>query len=174
MLQRLGFAQALIGEPHYLFLDEPASGMDPVGVMVVRDLLRQLKKEGMTIVLNSHQLDQIEHTCDRVAFIKEGTVVKIEDMRAATVGEEYHTIRWLTDEGHDVGKETLSTVVKNIGISLLDFEEGQARFVTSGGAETASLVKALVVEGFPVIEVRPEEGRLERLFKRETHHGAGN
>jgi ABC-2 type transport system ATP-binding protein len=176
MLQRLGFAQALIGAPRYLFLDEPASGMDPVGVMVVRDLLRQLKQEGMTIVLNSHQLDQIEHTCDRVAFLKDGTVVKIEDMRAAAVGDEYHTIRWLTDGGLDLGRDKLSKIVKSMELSMLDFENGQAKIVTNGGAQTALLVKALVLDGFPIVEVRQEDGRLERLFKRESPHhaSAGN
>jgi ABC-2 type transport system ATP-binding protein len=172
MLQRLGFAQALIGNPRYLFLDEPASGMDPVGVMVVRNLLRQLKEEGMTIVLNSHQLDQIEHTCDSVAFMKEGSVFKIEDMRAATVGEEYHTVRWLTGGSTDLGREALEKIVKSIGLSILEFEEGKARFVTSGGAETASLVKTLVLEGVPVVEVVPQQSRLERLFKREAPVGA--
>lgn len=171
MLQRLGFAQALIGGPRYLLLDEPASGMDPVGVMVVRDLLRELKSEGLAILLNSHQLDQIESTCDRVAFLKEGTVYKIEDMTAATVGEEYHTIRWLKDSNQDLSKEDFSKIGSDVGAKLLEFESGMARCVTTGGAETAALVKALVDNGIPIVEVRPEDRRLERLFKQESASG---
>ena len=173
MLQRLGFAQALIGNPRYLLLDEPASGMDPGGVMVVRDLLRQLKEQGMTILLNSHQLDQIEKTCDRVAFLKDGAVIKIEDLRAVTVGEQYHTIRWLSEGGQDLTRENLTKIVKSMDLSLLEFEEGQAQIVTNGGASTASLIKALVLGGFPIIEVRPEETRLERLFKKEVPNNLG-
>jgi len=173
MLQRLGFAQALIGSPRYLLLDEPASGMDPVGVMVVRDLLRQLKEEGMTILLNSHQLDQIESTCDRVAFLKDGTVIKIEDMRAATVGEEYHTIRWLIDNGADFSNESLSKIAAQAQAKVLEYENGQIKCVTEGSAATAELVKALVLGGVPIIEVRPDERRLERLFKQESISGSG-
>jgi ABC-2 type transport system ATP-binding protein len=72
MLQRLGLAQALIGRPRILLLDEPASGVDPAGVLHFRQLFRELRAEGVTIVLNSHQLDQIERVCDRVAFIASG------------------------------------------------------------------------------------------------------
>ena len=74
MLQRLGLAQAMVGKPKYLLLDEPASGIDPGGVLSLRRLLAELKKDGMTIILNSHQLDQVEKVCDRVAFVRAGKV----------------------------------------------------------------------------------------------------
>src|SRR5262249_27733365 len=60
MLQRLGLAHAIIGQPRFLFLDEPASGMDPTGVLVFLQILRDLKSQGVTVILNSHQLDQVE------------------------------------------------------------------------------------------------------------------
>jgi ABC-2 type transport system ATP-binding protein len=80
MLQRLGLAQALIGKPRYLFLDEPGSGLDPAGVILMRKILLEEKQNGMTIVLNSHQLDQIEKLCDRVALIRKGKLEVVETL----------------------------------------------------------------------------------------------
>ncbi len=76
MLQRIGLAQALLNEPKLIFLDEPTSGLDPVGRRLVRDIIRDLKSQGATVFLNSHLLSEVEITCDRVAFIKHGQVVR--------------------------------------------------------------------------------------------------
>lgn len=82
MLQRTGLAQALIGSPDFLFLDEPTSGIDPAGAIRFRDIVHDLKRAGVTIVVNSHQLDQMERICDRVAFVRAGKIEAIEDVRA--------------------------------------------------------------------------------------------
>ena len=75
MLQRVGLAQALLNEPDLVFLDEPTSGLDPLGRLLVRDLIRELRDRGTTVFLNSHLLGEVEATCDRVAFIKDGRTV---------------------------------------------------------------------------------------------------
>ena len=72
MLQRIGLAQALLSEPEFLVLDEPSSGLDPLGKLQVRDLLESLKREGTTILLSSHQLSEIEEICDGIAIIHKG------------------------------------------------------------------------------------------------------
>ncbi len=72
MLQRVGLAQALLAEPELLILDEPSTGLDPLGKIEVRDLLEGLRRSGVTILLSSHQLSEIEEVCDRVAIISEG------------------------------------------------------------------------------------------------------
>jgi ABC-2 type transport system ATP-binding protein len=82
MLQRTALAQALIGSPDFLFLDEPTSGIDPAGAIRFRDIVHDLKRAGVTIVVNSHQLDQMERICDRVAFVRAGKIEAIEDVRA--------------------------------------------------------------------------------------------
>ena len=74
MLQRTALAQALIGGPEFLFLDEPSSGIDPAGAVLFREILLELKERGVAILLNSHQLDQMEQICDRVAFIRAGAI----------------------------------------------------------------------------------------------------
>lgn len=76
MLQRIGLAQALLNHPALVFLDEPTSGLDPVGRRLVRDIIAELKTEGVTVFLNSHLLSEVEITCDRVAFIKHGEVLQ--------------------------------------------------------------------------------------------------
>jgi ABC-2 type transport system ATP-binding protein len=75
MQQRLGIAQALIGNPRLLMLDEPTSALDPVGRRIVRDLLVELKRRGVAVLLNSHLLSEVERVCDRVAILVGGRVV---------------------------------------------------------------------------------------------------
>jgi ABC-2 type transport system ATP-binding protein len=77
MLQRIGLAQALLNRPALVFLDEPTSGLDPLGRHEVRDLIRELRGEGVTVFLNSHFLSEVEVTCDRVAIVKRGRVVRL-------------------------------------------------------------------------------------------------
>jgi ABC-2 type transport system ATP-binding protein len=75
MQQRLGIAQALVGTPRLLMLDEPTSALDPVGRRVVRDLLLELKRRGVAVLLNSHLLSEVERVCDRVAILVGGDIV---------------------------------------------------------------------------------------------------
>jgi ABC-2 type transport system ATP-binding protein len=75
MQQRLGVAQALVGSPQLLMLDEPTSALDPVGRRVVRDLLLELKGRGVSVLLNSHLLSEVERVCDRVAILVDGRIV---------------------------------------------------------------------------------------------------
>ena len=75
MQQRLGVAQALVGAPQLLMLDEPTSALDPVGRRVVRDLLLELKGRGVSVLLNSHLLSEVERVCDRVAILVDGRIV---------------------------------------------------------------------------------------------------
>src|ERR1700732_3435611 len=100
MLQRIGLAQALINDPDLIFLDEPTSGLDPIGGGLVRDIIKAQRDRGATVLLNSHLLGEVEITCDRVAFIKDGEVVETRQLnddieeqttvsiRAASVTEE--------------------------------------------------------------------------------------
>jgi ABC-2 type transport system ATP-binding protein len=76
MQQRLGIAQALVGAPHLLLLDEPASALDPAGRRAVRELLLSLKQRGISVLLNSHLLSEVELVCDRVVLLVDGRVVR--------------------------------------------------------------------------------------------------
>jgi ABC-2 type transport system ATP-binding protein len=90
MLQRVGIAQAIIHDPKIVFLDEPMSGLDPIGRREVADLIRQLKDEGKTIFFSTHILSDAEALCDRVAVIHEGMlrgVGVVADLVATTHGK---------------------------------------------------------------------------------------
>ena len=93
MLQRIGLAQALLNRPALVFLDEPTSGLDPVGRLLVRDIIHELRQQGTCIFLNSHLLSEIEVTCDRVAFIRHGEVVRVLEMKSLSMGQSQVTIR---------------------------------------------------------------------------------
>ncbi|MBA3534789.1 MAG: ABC transporter ATP-binding protein, partial [Ardenticatenales bacterium] len=82
MLQRIGLAQALLNDPDLVILDEPTSGLDPMGRRLVRDIIHELRAQGKCVFLNSHLLGEIEITCDRVAFIKQGRVLQISVLQA--------------------------------------------------------------------------------------------
>ena len=86
MLQRIGLAQALLSDPELVFLDEPTSGLDPLGRRLVRDLIRELRRRGTTVFLNSHLLGEVEATCDRVVFLKRGRTVRQLALADAPVG----------------------------------------------------------------------------------------
>lgn len=76
MLQRIGLAQALIQEPKLLVLDEPTAGVDPAGAREIRDLILDLKRRGITILLSSHLLEQVQEICDRVGILANGILVR--------------------------------------------------------------------------------------------------
>src|ERR671932_148878 len=85
MLQRVGLAQALVNDPEVVFLDEPMSGLDPVGRREVRDLIASLRTQGKTVFMCSHILSDIEVLCDRVAIMRRGRLAhtgRLEDLRA--------------------------------------------------------------------------------------------
>src|ERR1700748_702223 len=75
MMQRVGLAQAVVNDPEILFLDEPTSGLDPAGRKLVRDVISEQRSRGATVFLNSHLLGEVEQSCDRVAFIRNGAIV---------------------------------------------------------------------------------------------------
>jgi ABC-2 type transport system ATP-binding protein len=163
MLQRLGLAQALVGAPRFLFLDEPASGVDPAGVLVFRQVLSELKSTGVTVVLNSHQLDQIERVCDRVAYVEGGQVRTIEDLRSVASGKRVLVVRWLP-ESQPRPRANLVGLAAQAGAELLAAEPTRGQFSVQGAEGAAALVRALVGAALAVVEVTPETNRLERLF----------
>ena len=164
MLQRLGLAQALLGAPRYVFLDEPASGVDPAGVVLFRRLLMEMKGRGVTILLNSHQLEQVERVCDRVAFVSGGRVEAVETLEAGAAMARVLRVRSLPGVLERQGREALAALARAAGAELSDLAAPQARFAVTDDDAAARLVAALVTAGIPVAEAAPEESRLERLF----------
>jgi ABC-2 type transport system ATP-binding protein len=86
MRQRLGVAACLLGDPHLLILDEPMNGLDPAGMADMREMIRSLVAEGRTVVLSSHLLDEIERTCDAVAIVDQGRIIRQGPIDALLAG----------------------------------------------------------------------------------------
>jgi ABC-2 type transport system ATP-binding protein len=157
MLQRIGLAQALLSEPDLIFLDEPTSGLDPVGRRLVRDIIKAQRDRGATVLLSSHLLGEVEITCDRVAFIKDGEVVETRQLNDDVEEQTTVSIRaaHVTAEVAS-GLSRWSRSVRAEGDRLM-------LSVSSGGV-VPELVRYLVSSGADVYEVTPQRLSLEERF----------
>jgi ABC-2 type transport system ATP-binding protein len=167
MLQRIGLAQALLNDPALVLLDEPTSGLDPVGRRLVRDIIHNLRDLGATIFLNSHFLSEVEITCDRVAFIKDGMVIRTSTLSSLVEGEitlEIHA-RSLKPEvldGLSAWGKNLSTHGERITLTLDD------------EAALPKINRYLVEGGADVYTFRPKRLSLEELFLKVVGDGEEN
>jgi ABC-2 type transport system ATP-binding protein len=157
MLQRIGLAQALMNRPALVFLDEPTSGLDPVGRRLVRDIIHELRAEGTSIFLNSHLLSEIEVTCNRVAFIRQGEVVRVMEMAALDKNLSMVTIRaagWTPETL--VGLERWGSDIR------LDAE--QVTMTIHAEADLPELNRYLGERGVAVYALVPNRISLEEIF----------
>ena len=159
MLQRIGMAQATLGNPALLFLDEPASGTDPLGVAIVREHILAAKARGATIVLNSHQLSEVERVCDRVVFIDHGRLTRTETLTGEAASRRRSIVRVPPDR-LEQAREALTAA----GISAEPGPEGALRLAETSETDVARAVKALALADVPVLEVR-SSAELEELFR---------
>jgi ABC-2 type transport system ATP-binding protein len=157
MLQRIGLAQALLNHPALVFLDEPTSGLDPVGRRLVRDIIRELRADGTCVFLNSHLLSEIEITCDRVAIIRHGEVVRTLEMSALDQNLSRVTIRasGLSAEG----LAGLSQWGQNV-----QSENGHLSLTIRDEADLPEITRYLVAQGAAVYAITPNRLSLEDIF----------
>ena len=153
MTQRIGLAQALLNEPDVVFLDEPTSGLDPIGRLLVRDVIKDLRAQGTSVFLNSHLLGEVEATCDRVAFVKQGRIVHELDMRTVPDGLDVE----LRVEGatHDVLAAHGTVLATAQGFARLRVEQDDV---------LPALAEALVRSGAKLYAMTPHKRSLEATF----------
>lgn len=157
MLQRIGLAQALMNHPALVFLDEPTSGLDPVGRRLVRDVIHDLRNEGTCVFLNSHLLSEIEVTCDRVAFIRHGEVVRELDLAAMDGPQHLVTI---TAGGLT---ETMAAEMARWGRDIqLDGEH--LTLTVHEEASIPEINRYLVAQGADIFSISPSRVSLEDIF----------
>jgi len=157
MSQRIGLAQALLNEPDLIFLDEPTSGLDPVGRRLVRDIISAQRDRGATILLNSHLLGEVEITCNRVAFIKDGEVVETRQLNDDNEEQTVVSIR-----ADKVTVETASGLSR--WSQSVRVEGERLKLSVSSGAVVPEIVHYLVARGAEVYEVTPQRLSLEERF----------
>jgi ABC-2 type transport system ATP-binding protein len=157
MLQRIGLAQALLNEPDLIFLDEPTSGLDPFGRRLVRDIIKAQRARGATVLLNSHLLGEVEITCDRVAFIRDGEVVETRQLNGESEEQITVSIRAVHVNAEVV--DGLSQWTPSVRV------DGERLTLTlSSNALLPEVVRYLVAKGADVYEVTPQRLSLEERF----------
>ncbi len=161
MTQRLGLARALLHDPDVLFLDEPASGLDPTGQREIRALMRRLADTGKTIFLCTHDLGEAQEVCHRIAFIRGGELVAVRPVRADAMD-----VRVLTVELDGDAERVAEQVARLEGVrSAQAVTKGlRVRFV--GPADRRGIARAVQEAGAVVLGLEESEVRLEDLYKR--------
>jgi len=163
MLQRLGLAQALIGKPKILFLDEPGSGMDPPGNVLLRQLFAQFKRDQITVVLNSHHLDEMERVCDRVAFIQAGKIEALESIEDMASRPYVLDVRLLKEIDSDSAGQ-FGQIANLASAQLMQAESGTAKFLVPHPDAAAIVIQQIILHGILLKSAQPEQTVLERLF----------
>ena len=162
MRQRLGIAAALLREPRLLLLDEPATGLDPAGMRDMRRLIRRLADGGMTVLLSSHLMPEVEELCNRVAIVRAGAIVyegAIADLKREA-GSTYR-LRTTDDE------RALRVCEAQPGVSDARLQDGAVVFSANEEA-VAELSLALIEAGALIRSLVPQTATLEELFFKLT------
>jgi ABC-2 type transport system ATP-binding protein len=166
MRQRLGIAGALLRDPRLLLLDEPTTGLDPAGMRDMRVLVHRLAEGGMTVLLSSHLMDEVEDLCDRVAIVARGRVIhegSLKDLIASTSGR--YELRTTDDD------RATALAAQADGISELQTGASGLSFAAEERA-VAALTLALAQAGIGLTALVPRTATLEELFFRLTEGDA--
>lgn len=174
MRQRLGIAQALLGRPKLLILDEPTNGLDPKGIKELREFIRMLSEGGMSLFISSHLLSEIQLMCDRVAIIAHGEVIAVGDvdelvsqagsytiwqldnpLQAREMFGDQPNVQLVSDEEHQI-EESLLTALQDPIITVM------------GADQITGWVNRFVAAGIGVLSVQRVAPSLEELFLKLT------
>ena len=162
MLQRVGLAQALINDPEIVFLDEPMSGLDPIGRRQVRDLITDLKNRGTTVFMCSHILSDIEVLCDRVAIMNRGRLAatgRLDELRSKQSDEQGFEV---TVTGTDT--ETLAEGLNRIAGASVTTTPSGVRVLVSAESNVDEVIIQMRKLGGHLVSVQPVRQSLEELF----------
>jgi ABC-2 type transport system ATP-binding protein len=163
MLQRIGIAQALINDPHLVVLDEPMSGLDPVGRKEVRDLILRLKDEGKTIFFSSHILHDAELLCDRVSILVKGRIVAMGSVKDLVGHASASSIEVVVEGLGEEGLAHIHPMVERIAA-----QGGRTLLVLKGQEQLNGALDVIRAAKATLISVTPHQSSLEDLFMKEV------
>jgi ABC-2 type transport system ATP-binding protein len=166
MRQRLALAAAMLGDPATLILDEPANGLDPEGIVWMRQLLRDLAAEGRTVLVSSHVLSEVEQLVDRVVIVNHGRLV--QEATLTELAASYKSPVVIRTPHADRFAEALRTSGAPVRIDRL----GPDRLRVTG-TDVAEVGHRAFAERVEVLELRPEHTDLEHIFFSLTSHPPG-
>ncbi len=161
MQQRVGLAQALLNSPDLLVMDEPTDGVDPLGRREIRDILLDLRQQGVTILINSHLLSEVERTCTRVGILSQGTLVYDGPLSAFSTGAASYHIA--LDPADTALKPQLQA---QFGLSL--DREGQLIVGSGDSSDLNAVIDRIRSVGARIIGVQPQRETLEDIFIKMT------
>jgi ABC-2 type transport system ATP-binding protein len=174
MLQRIGIAQALMGDPDVVVLDEPMTGLDPLGRKDIRDLILELGRDGKTVLFSTHILPDVEMTCDRVAIVVGGRLRSVGSLAALLSARVLSTevvlrpARALAGTGPDGGLPPLPPGARRLP------GDAEVALELPAEADVDEFLRAALAGGAAVVSVTPRRESLEDLFVRQavTSEGA--
>jgi len=162
MLQRVGLAQALVNDPEVVFLDEPMSGLDPIGRRQVRDLIAALKQEGKTVFMSSHILSDIEILCDRIAILKRGRLSQVGYLNELQESDSQRNQLEIVAAGTDAA--TLRNRLDGLKQWEVTGTAGGIRIKVDDEQDVDLVLKSLREAGAKLVSVQPLKQSLEELF----------
>ncbi len=166
MRQRLGVAACLLGDPQLLILDEPMNGLDPAGMLDMRDMILSLVAEGRTVVLSSHLLDEVERTCDAVAIVDRGRVIRQGPISQLLAGSSFE----VQVECSDPDRAGLLLLATPFGPHVQAGPDGLAITLPEGTERDAiaEINRLLVEGGISVFRLQHVQATLESWFLEVT------
>ncbi len=166
MLQRVGLAQSLVNDPQIVFLDEPMSGLDPMGRREIRELIAELRRSGKTVFMSTHILSDVEALCDQVAILRGGklsAIGNLHDLLASGAGQQSFEINAAGISATSLNGAASGLLVheKPTGISIEVHSE----------SDIDGAIKVIREHGGRLLSVNPVKQSLEELFVKETNEG---
>jgi len=166
MLQRLGLAQACVAKPRLLILDEPMSGLDPIGRRDVRELMFEMKKQGTTIFFSTHNLSDAEQLCDHVGILVRGQLTKSGPLSALTT-----TIEEPVEVIADIAHEKIASIIEGLTVECI-LCDSSVIFRMKGRKLANELMRRIYQQQGMVISMQVYRGLLENIFVEETLGGS--
>lgn len=160
LVQRVGLAQALVNDPDLLILDEPSSGLDPIGVQEFRDIVVRIKEQGWTIFLNSHQLSEVEKLADRIGIIDKGKLIRtgrLDELLSGEGGVEVK-ITFPSDESVRMELDGMATR------SWKEEETGAFVMLMPDEESVPEIMSIIRKAGCKLLSVQPKRASLEQFF----------
>jgi ABC-2 type transport system ATP-binding protein len=162
MKQKLAIARALLHDPSVVFLDEPTAALDPEAAFIVRESIETLRKAGRTIVLATHNLDEADRLCDRIAFVRAG-LVRVDSPAAlrGALGKRSLAIRLASSPSPDA----IAALRQLDGIGVVEAVDGVLRVgATDPESIAPAVVRSLVAAGGDIVEIRIDRTSLEQIY----------
>jgi ABC-2 type transport system ATP-binding protein len=162
MNQRLGIAAALLGDPETLIFDEPINGLDPDGILWIRNLMKSLAAEGRTVFLSSHLMSEMAQTAEHLIVIGRGRIIADASVDAIIAGNTSANVRVRAER-----QEELGTLLTRDGATVSPGDDGALRVA---GLESGAIGRVAAAHGIALVELTPEGASLEEAFLELTHN----